>query len=1665
MKTIYKIFALIFALISTIGANAQSVDNYTLTRVAPASTYASIIGNGGIAITTNSSASVKFLNTGNSRRRQNRSNAIALGFEFVYNGIAYTAVRVSSDGFLDFNFSSNSTLTSDNGSITSSTSTFKPVIAALWDDLELDDVSTSSSNVYYYSDAANKLFTIEWTNIENNQNNNSNDNLNFQVVLNGVTGEISFNYGTMYAANLSNWSYSIGLADFTTTTTRNATTVKLLATANSTTTNTFTTNLSTLPSSNSSLFFTPPTILTAATIASIAPSLTTATVNWNAAQTSSATPFKYQVMYKNSMTTTWLTENVTGATSFQIQNLDPATSYDVKVVTWTEGSYQESAMSTFSTQALTNPSVNDSISFSNYTVASIDLTWTNFASGATYTVLYSTNANSGFTSFGTTTLNTLSVSGLTVNTTYYFQITATAGSTTTTALTGTAATDSYSGVVKTSEKNMDWTQSVDWNSNGVPTSANTVIIAHDVNLNTTATVAELIINSGKTLVLESNRTLTVNNDVIINGILDFEGGSLVVNGNLVINASGSIVFPNNSGTNGTLTVKGDITNAGSMDIRRSSTNHARLNLTGTSNQLLQGSGTFDIQAITVNKQGGNGANQVNMIATDFTNRALDLSITAGELMYNSQGTTNFAFNTMAISANAIFTMNSPNATTTLATTMTGGGIIKLVNGTMNSGVNSFNYTGELKIEGGICNIGTGRDDDLLFNNNSALVVNGGELNVYGQLRGNNTSNAFSYSQTAGTVTLGINTGNSTNYYALFLTNANKSFNMTNGTLYIQNTNSQGEAIDLSGCSAATSSVTGGTISFGNASTSNNQTFILNNATSPVALFNITVPTTNAILSINQDLQMNDFSCVGTFNTNSKNLQVSGDWNVSGTFNSGTNTTTFNGSNNQNINMATGSFNHLNASNNNVVTLLTNIDATGNVTIDANTTFELDETTFTVGGNLTNNGVLHAASANLQFNGTTAQVFNSVSNVECLNATVSNTNGLTLAANSNELQLIGTLTLGAAANLSTNGKLTLLEDVDFSGRVAELAANSSINGPVKVEKCLQGNIGYTGIGSVHTAIDFEQWDNDLLTTGIAGSDYPTYNFNSIYAYNESVAGTMDNGYYAPTSMTDTMQYKKGYMVYVYPQTVGAYGNCYVKLTTVGALVQQDVNFDLTYTSTTNQANDGWNLINNCYPSTVDWQSTTGWTKNGVTSINVYDRNANNGLGQYKQYSSASGQGTNGGSRYIPSGQAFWVKATNATASLVMHESAKVADFVAISREEVSSKLSLTLMNTQHHTDEVVAYVNNQASKGYDVDFDTEDMENVGVPSMYFPLNDSTHLAIYGSSFTENDTIPMFVKNPVSGQLRIESRNFYAPNTFACLTLFDSFTNTSIDLNRPNAVYSFYYSDTTTIARFFIYVRLRDKIEATMATCKGASNGAISVASADNNLKHFTWTDANGIVLKCDNNAASSQLSNIAAGVYTLHIADNSFCGGYDTTIIITEPSTEVLAQFSLSASAVEITEGEVAEIAVKNTSKDADSYTWLVNNELTETSDAPTFTFTEAGVYTIELLAMSNGCSNSTSKNVSVSMIDATNTSVESVNQTATKVLTTANGYKITSDVIDFTAATIKLMDMNGKTVQQNVVKSQHQVELNCEGLSSGVYMLQIQQNTGDVLNIKLVASH
>ncbi|OJJ16557.1 hypothetical protein BKI52_32090 [marine bacterium AO1-C] len=134
-------------------------------------------------------------------------NNLPIGFSFRYAGSNYNRFAVSSNGFitlgayitdLDQSYPFNALILELNGK--------RPVIAPLWDDLDM-----SSGSVSYKTEgiSGNQVLTIEWLNAQwNNQGNDA--AISFQVKLYEIGGKIEFTY-RQEAGAISDPSASIGI--------------------------------------------------------------------------------------------------------------------------------------------------------------------------------------------------------------------------------------------------------------------------------------------------------------------------------------------------------------------------------------------------------------------------------------------------------------------------------------------------------------------------------------------------------------------------------------------------------------------------------------------------------------------------------------------------------------------------------------------------------------------------------------------------------------------------------------------------------------------------------------------------------------------------------------------------------------------------------------------------------------------------------------------------------------------------------------------------------------------------------------------------------------------------------------------------------------------------------------------------------------------------------------------------------------------------------------------------------------------------------------------------------------------------------------------------------------------------------------------------------------
>ncbi|MBD1393060.1 Ig-like domain-containing protein [Mucilaginibacter glaciei] len=115
------------------------------------------------------------------------------------------------------------------------------------------------------------------------------------------------------------------------------------------------------------------------------------------------------------------------------------------------------------------------------------------------------------------------------------------------------------------------------------------------------------------------------------------------------------------------------------------------------------------------------------------------------------------------------------------------------------------------------------------------------------------------------------------------------------------------------------------------------------------------------------------------------------------------------------------------------------------------------------------------------------------------------------------------------------------------------------------------------------------------------------------------------------------------------------------------IQTVTSFSSALSFTNNPGNkNGFNLVGNPYPSTIDLEKIV-LTNMAGTRPTIYTLNNVNGLGFGTYQLSGTGSGAsnidgsalNGGSRYALSGEGFFVKATNSSATVTFKEAAKVA----------------------------------------------------------------------------------------------------------------------------------------------------------------------------------------------------------------------------------------------------------------------------------------------------------------------------------------------------------------------------------------------------------------------
>jgi hypothetical protein len=542
----------------------------------------------------------------------------------------------------------------------------------------------------------------------------------------------------------------------------------------------------------------------------------------------------------------------------------------------------------------------------------------------------------------------------------------------------------------------------------------------------------------------------------------------------------------------------------------------------------------------------------------------------------------------------------------------------------------------------------------------------------------------------------------------------------------------------------------------------------------------------------------------------------------------------------------------------------------NITINASATLvNASAGTLNIYGNYVNNGT-YTDFGTTAFTGSSAQTISGVAD-SINNLTINNTSGGVTISATTYVKKYLTLTSGT---LTTGGYLTV--DIYFGAILGSGAG--SISGNINVTRTIwKDNWHY--ISSPLSGRTVADWNTAVpLKTGV----YANY-----YTYDETNTSTNKNvGWTAVSSTSTSLTSMKGYSLYFPRYTYKTVFNM-----TGSYTHSQTYSIALTNTSSGVATSDGWNLVGNPYPSEIDWDAASGWTKTGLDNAIYFWDQSNTRYASYVSGATpGTGVGTNGGTRYIPCMQGFYVKVTNPGSGTLgttnsVRSSVQNRDDWRVSSS--SSRVIRLKATTGTYSDETLVCLTDNASLSFDSQFDAYKLSNSGnTPNLSTKLSDINYSINSLPSNTTDQIIPVQLIAGVSGTYTINA-DLSGLGSYESVVLEDHLLSKTQDLTtNPNYTASLVAGDTT--SRFYLHYTNENSATKTSSSSTSVQELAItayqqtvSISFPDQNTTANIYVcDAVGNKVYVLENANTSSgkiqftLPSVSSGIYVVKVQSDS-----------------------------------------------------------------------------------------------------------------------------------------------------------------------------------------------
>ena len=306
--------------------------------------------------------------------------------------------------------------------------------------------------------------------------------------------------------------------------------------------------------------------------------------------------------------------------------------------------------------------------------------------------------------------------------------------------------------------------------------------------------------------------------------------------------------------------------------------------------------------------------------------------------------------------------------------------------------------------------------------------------------------------------------------------------------------------------------------------------------------------------------------------------------------------------------------------------------------------------------------------------------------------------------------VGSITIQDGGNITVNTGVTLSLSGDLTVKGASGSSGIVCKGT--------GSVSASGISSYERYIDQDGWH--LLSSPNSNSSVTQLAGIYVNSWNEA---TVDWNNLTSSSALNVMQ---GYSV--------RYGTAAKTITFTGDFNNGDQSISVTNANPSDGTETyGWNLVGNPYPSPIDWDASSGWTRTGINStVYVYDVSG----GSYSQFNYSSQTGP----FYIPPTQGFYVYATTSSSSLQMTNEVRATASTAYYKKEVEYPFINLIVSNGIKEDKVNLIFHPEATGNFET-YDGLKLFgwNEDVPQVYTYSEDNKLLSINTINSSQLDNI--------------------------------------------------------------------------------------------------------------------------------------------------------------------------------------------------------------------------------------------------------------------------------------------------------------------------------------